>query len=79
MVRAYQSRGSLYAHLIDFDYSDENVSSILLDSETPLVEANRREYIAQCTLTRHKWRIREEETGNLELFKQKLQALINER
>jgi hypothetical protein len=30
-------------------------------------------------LTRHKWRIREEETGNFDLFKQKLQALINER
>jgi len=77
IARAYQSRGSLYAHLIDFDYSDENISSVLLASETPLVEANRREHNAQYTVTRRKWRIREEETGNFILFKQNLQALKN--
>lgn len=78
IARAYQSRGSLYAHLIDFDYSDENVSSVLLASETPLVEANRQEHNAQYTVTRRKWRIREEETGNFALFEQNLQALKND-
>ncbi|TFG00446.1 MAG: hypothetical protein EU540_05320 [Promethearchaeota archaeon] len=78
IARAYQSRGSLYAHLIDFDYSNEHVSSVLLASETPLIEVNRREHNAQYTVTRRKWRIREEETGNFILFKQNLQALKNE-
>lgn len=75
IARAYQSRGGLYAHLIDFDYSDENVSSVLLASETPLVEANRRKHNAQYTVTRRKWRIREEETGNFKLFEENLKTL----
>ena len=78
IARAYQSRGSLYAHLIDFDYSNENVSSVLLASETLLVEINRREHNAQYTVTRRKWRIREEETGNFKLFERNLQALKND-
>jgi len=52
IARSYQARGSLYAHLIDFDYSDENVSNVLLASETLLVETNRREHNAQYTVTR---------------------------
>lgn len=75
--RAYQSRGGLYAHLIDFDYSDEHVSSVLLASETPLVESNRRKHNAQYTVTRRKWRIREEETGNFKLFEKNLETLKN--
>lgn len=78
IARAYQSRGSLYAHLIDFDYSDEKVSSVLLASETPLVEINRRKHNAQYTVTRRKWRIREEETGNFKQFELYLKALKND-
>ena len=79
IARAYQSRGSIYAHLIDFDYSEENVSMVLLASETPLVEINRKEHNAQYTIKRRNWRIREAETGNFKLFEQNLQALKNER
>lgn len=78
IARAYQSRGSIYAHLIDFDYSDENGSTVLLASETPLVEINRREHNAQYTVKRRKWRIREGETGNFFLFEHNLQTLKKE-
>jgi len=79
IARAYQSRGGLYAHLIDLDYSDEHISSVLLASETPLIEANRHKHNAQYTVKRRKWRIREVETGNFERFESNLQALKNQR
>lgn len=75
ITRAYQSRGGLYAHLIDFDYSDENDSSVLLASETPLIEANRQKHNAQYSVSRRKWRIRQEETGIFKLFKKNLETL----
>jgi hypothetical protein len=75
IARAYQSRGGIYARLIDFDYSDDHVSSVLLASETPLVEANRRKHNAQYTVERRKWRIREDETENFERFERNLQTL----
>lgn len=75
IARAYQARGGLYAHFIDFDYSDEHISSVLLASEVPLVEANRREHNAVYTVERRKWRIREEDTGNLDKFERNLQIL----
>ena len=78
VARAYQARGSLYAHLIDFDYSAENVTNVLLASETLLVETNRREHNAQYTVTRRKWRIRKEDTGNFKLFESNLKALKNQ-
>jgi len=78
IARAYQSRGGLYARLIDFDYSDEHISSVLLASETPLIEANRRKHNAQYTVKKRKWRIREEETGNFKRFEDNLQGLKNQ-
>lgn len=78
IARAYQSRGSIYAHLIDFDFSDEHISTVLLASETPLIEINRLNHNAQYTIKRRKWRIREQETGNFTLFKRNLQALKRE-
>jgi len=72
IARAYQSKGGLYAQLIDFDYSEEHISSVLLASETPLIEANRRKHNAQYTVERRKWRIRTEETGNFERFESNL-------
>lgn len=54
IARAYQSRGGLYAHLINFDYSNENGSSVFLASETPLVEANHQKHSAQYSLSRRK-------------------------
>lgn len=75
VARAYQSRGGLYTRLMDIDYSKENISSVLLASETPLIEVNRRKHNAQYTVHRRKWRIRKEETGNFEKFKDNLQSL----
>ena len=77
IARAYQSRGSIYAHLIDYDFSDEHISTVLIASETPLIEINRLKHNAQYTVKRRKWRIREQETGNFKLFEQNLQALKN--
>jgi hypothetical protein len=79
VARAYQSRGSIYAHLIDFDFSKEHFSTVLLASETPLVEINRLEHNTQYTIIRRKWRIREQETGNFIRFERNLQALKNEQ
>ena len=78
IARAYQSKGGIYAQLIDFDYSDENISSVLLASETPLLEVNRQEHNAQYMVTRRRWRIREEETGYFKQFEYNLQALKNQ-
>lgn len=78
VARAYQSHGGIYAQLIDFDYSNEHISSVLLASETPLVEANRRKHNAQYMVERRKWRIREVETGNFEALERNLQALKNQ-
>jgi hypothetical protein len=75
IARAYQSRGGLYAHFIDFDYSNEHISSVLLASEVPLIEANRRKHNAVYTVERRKWRIREEETKNFDRFKENLELL----
>jgi hypothetical protein len=77
IARAYHSRGSIYAHLVDFDFSDESVSSVLLASETPLIEVNRRKHNAQYTVERRNWRIREQNTGNFEQFETNLQLLKN--
>ncbi|MFO8018182.1 MAG: hypothetical protein R6U96_06065 [Promethearchaeia archaeon] len=75
IARAYQSRGGLYAHFIDFDYSDEHISSVLLASEVPLIEANRRKHNAVYAVERPKWRIRREKTENFNRFKNNLEVL----
>ena len=75
IARAYQSKGGLYAHLKDFDYSKEHVSSVLLASETPLTEANRWIHNAQYTVSRRRWRIREFETGNFKIFMENLEKI----
>ncbi|MBY9005709.1 MAG: hypothetical protein KGD63_03035 [Candidatus Lokiarchaeota archaeon] len=54
ITRAYQTKGGIYVHLIDFDYSDKNISSTLLACETPLVEIDRQIYNALYTVKRRR-------------------------
>ncbi len=73
--RIFLEHGGLYSQLIDIEYSQKNVTSILLASETPLVESHRREFTAQYATIRRTWRIREIDTGNFKQFEANLQRL----
>ena len=64
-----------YAKLLDFDFTTENISEILLTSEMAIVNENRQLLHAQYASTRRTWRIREKDTGNVIAFKENLQAL----
>jgi hypothetical protein len=74
VAQAFQEHGSVYAHLMNFDYSKEHVSNVLLACETPLAESERKEFHAQYATVARTWRIREQDTGNLKIFES---ALMN--
>lgn len=65
---AFLNHGALHVQLLDVDFSKEHVSSVLLASETPLIEANRKNFHAQYATVKRTWRIREINTGNLARF-----------
>ncbi|TFF95824.1 MAG: hypothetical protein EU547_07100 [Promethearchaeota archaeon] len=73
--RIFLEHGGLYSKLIDLDYSPENVTNILLASETPLTESHRAEFTAQYATIKRTWRIREIDTGNLALFEKQIRTL----
>jgi len=73
--RIFLEHGPLYSQLIDIDYSPKNVSSILLASETPLIESYRQNFTAQYATVRRTWRIREINTGNFKKFEDNIQQL----
>jgi hypothetical protein len=60
---------------MDVDYSQKNVTSILLASETPLTESQRKDFTAQYATIKRAWRIREIDTGNLTQFKENMDVL----
>jgi len=72
VAQAFQEHGSVYAQLMNLDYSKERVSSVLLACETPLIESERKEFHAQYATVARTWRIREQDTGNLKLFERAL-------
>jgi len=63
-----------YARLLDFDFTTEKISEILLASEIAVVNEMRQELHARYATTKRSWRIREKDTGNLEALKQNLVA-----
>jgi len=69
VARAFLNHGSLHVQLLDIDFTKENVTSVLLACETPLIEAQRKEFNAQYLTVRRTWRIREKDTGNFTQFK----------
>ena len=73
--RIFLEHGGLYSQLIDIDYSKKNVSSILLASETPLLEVNRQNFTAQYATVRRTWKIREIDTGSFKKFEDNIQQL----
>jgi hypothetical protein len=73
--RIFREHGGLYSQLIDMDYSKKNVSSILLASETPLIETNRQNFTAQYATVRRTWKIREIDTGSFKKFEDNIQQL----
>lgn len=74
VARAFNKHGGLYTQLLDIDYSQENVSRVLLACETPLTESQRRDFFAQYATFRREWKIRQKSTGNIEQFKEQLNA-----
>ena len=72
VARVFNKHGGLYTHILDIDYSRENVTHVLLACETPLTETQRRDFFAQYATFRREWRIRQKNTGNLERFKEQL-------
>jgi hypothetical protein len=75
VARAFLNHGSLHVQLLDIDFTKKNVTSVLLASETPLIEAQRKEFNAQYATVRRTWRIREKDTGNFTQFKDNLTQL----
>jgi len=73
--RIFLEHGGLYSQLIDIDYSQKNVSSILLASETPLIESYRQNFTAQYATVRRTWKIREINTGNFKKFEDNIHQL----
>jgi len=68
IAKTFLDHGALHVQLLDIDFTKENVSKVLLASETPLIEAQRRKFHAQYATTRRTWKIREVDTGNLAQF-----------
>ncbi|MHA1491137.1 MAG: hypothetical protein ACTSRI_16000 [Promethearchaeota archaeon] len=77
VAKAFLNHGGLHVQLLDIDYTKENVTSVLLACETPLIEAQRKEFNAQYATVRRTWRIREKDTGNFTQFKDNLTQLEN--
>jgi len=75
VARAFLNHGSLHVQLLDIDFTKKNITSVLLACETPLIEAQRKEFNAQYATVRRTWRIREKDTGNLTQFKENLTQL----
>jgi len=73
--RNFLNHGALHTQLLDIDFSKESVSSVLLACETPLIEANRKEFNAQYATIKRTWRIREIDTGNIARFEDNLKQL----
>ena len=73
--RIFLEHGGLYSQLLDVDYSKKSVSTILLASETPLIESHRKKFTAQYATVRRTWRIREIDTGNFKRFEENIQQL----
>ena len=75
VARAFLNHGGLHVQLLDIDFTKKNVTSVLLACETPLIEAQRKEFNAQYATVRRTWRIREKDTGNFTQFKDNLTQL----
>lgn len=73
--RIFLEHGGLYSQLLDVDYSKKNVTTILLASETPLIESHRKKFTAQYATVRRTWRIREIDTGNFKRFEENIQQI----
>lgn len=73
--RAFLNHGALHVQLLDVDFSKESVSDVLLACETPLIEANKREFNAQYATVKRTWRIRDVDTGNIARFDDNLRQL----
>ncbi|MHA1468685.1 MAG: hypothetical protein ACTSP6_11500, partial [Promethearchaeota archaeon] len=44
VARAFMNHGGLHVQLLDIDFTKKNVTSVLLACETPLIEAQRKEF-----------------------------------
>lgn len=73
--RVFLNHGALHVQLLDVDFSKENVSNVLLACETPLIEANKREFNAQYATIKRTWRIKDVDTGNIARFEDNLKQL----
>jgi hypothetical protein len=71
----FEVHADSYAKLLDFDFTTENISQILLASEIAVINEGRQVLHAQYATTRRAWRIREKDTGNIAAFKENLRAL----
>lgn len=75
VAKAFLDHGALHVQLLDIDFTKKNVSKVLLASETPLIEAQRRKFHAQYVTIRRTWRIKEVDTGNLAQFETNIMHL----
>ncbi len=73
--RIFLEHGGLYSQLLDVDFSKKNLTSILLASETPLIESHRMKFRAQYATIKRTWKIREVDTGNFTRFEENIRGL----
>jgi hypothetical protein len=71
---AFEVHADNYAKLLDFDFTTENISEVLLASEMAIVNESRQLLHAQYASTRRTWRIRDKDTGNISAFKKNILA-----
>jgi hypothetical protein len=73
----FEVHADYQARLVNFDFNPRHVREVLLARETALVDAERHDLHARYVTTRRRWRIREEETGNLARFEHWLKSSSN--
>lgn len=73
--KLFQDRAALHVQLMDIDFSQENISEILLACETPFIESERKSFHAQYATIQRTWKIREKDTGNISQFKANMLSL----
>ena len=76
MQGAFEVHADTHAKLLDFDFTTDKISEVLLTFEMAVMNEERKLLHALYASTRRTWRIRERDTGNINAFKRNLHALM---
>ncbi len=71
----FEMHADAISRLLDFDYTPDSVKEVLLATDIALVNGYKDDLKAVYISTHRKWRIREDLTGNFELFEHNIERL----